>query len=311
VTTRAAPVILVPLDGSELAEGALWVAARIARALRGRLRLVAVCPAAKDAEGVKAAPRDWRQYLTAKADEVATAHGTRCDCAVLHGWPPEAIARHLASAGCRVVIMTAHGQGGGSPSWIGSTAEGILARVSVPVLVLRPGASPGVPFQHVLVALDQTAGAATVLTQALLLGGPDATPTYTLVRVVEPRALGLPRGGSSLDPQGRELERRRAEAVRALERGASRLRKRGAAVTTHVVTRRNVANRLIELGGTLGCDAIVIGSQSPHAAPRLPLGKVADKVLRGAKQAVLVVPVARGSVRRPARGHRRRATATS
>src|SRR5512138_2952183 len=175
MTSDAAPVILVPLDGSALAEGALWVAARVARGLRGVLHLVSV--RTPDGEGPDLGQRDLREYLAAKADEVATTHGVRCECAVLHGWPPEAVARHAGATGGCLVVLTAHGRSGVSRSWIGSTTEGVLARSPVPVLVLRPGLGPPrARFDHVLVAMDQSAGAAMVLRQALLLGSAEQPP---------------------------------------------------------------------------------------------------------------------------------------
>jgi nucleotide-binding universal stress UspA family protein len=76
-----------------------------------------------------------------------------------------------------------------------------------------------------------------------------------------------------------------------------------------VVVSSNVAERLLELGRTLKCDLIVVGTQSPHARARLPLGKVADKVLRAAAQPVLVVPVARERAGLSGRRRPRRARA--
>jgi nucleotide-binding universal stress UspA family protein len=312
VTAGAGPVILVPLDGSELAKGALWVAARVAHELRGVLRLVAVHVPKEDAGGAETPQSDLRRYLATTADEVGTAHGTRCEAAVLHGWPPEAIANDLAAVGGSLVIMTAHGRTGMSPSWIGSTTEGVLARSSVPVLVLRPG-TPAMRarFERILVALDRSSGSARVLRQALLLGSPGGATTYALIRVVEPHAPAPGRRDGIAEPDApEELERRREQAAKSLERAAVRLRKHGMVVTTHVVVSRNVAERLIELGRTLHSDAIVVGTQSPHETARLPLGKVADKVLRAAVQPVLVVPVAREragpGTRRPSRRSRAR-----
>jgi len=92
-----------------------------------------------------------------------------------------------------------------------------------------------------------------------------------------------------------------------LERAASRLRQRGFAVTTQVVLGANVADLLMELGRALKCDVIAIGSQCRDPTARLPLGKVADKVLRGAAQPILIVPVAREAARRVARPRRLRA----
>lgn len=115
-----------------------------------------------------------------------------------------------------------------------------------------------------------------------------------MARVIEPRKEGpLRRRHETAE----RIDGRIAEAAKDLERAASRLRRRHITVTTHVVTGANVAEQLIGLARALGCDAIVVGSQSLHERTRLPLGKVADKVLRGATQPVLLVPVARRRAR--------------
>ncbi len=107
MSTDTGPIVLVPLDGSALAEGALWVAARVARGLRAVLHLVSV--RTPEADGPDLGHRDLREYLATKADEVATTHGVRCECAILHGWPPEAVGGQGVEWFDLVAMLTAHG----------------------------------------------------------------------------------------------------------------------------------------------------------------------------------------------------------
>jgi nucleotide-binding universal stress UspA family protein len=320
MSTARASSILVPLDGSALAEQALWVAARLAHRLDGVLHIVTVrapAPPAGEETGEPTAHagsgrqvrHDLREYLEGKAGELATTHGVRCSCAVLHGWPPEALTDYIHANGIALVVMTAHGRSGVSRCWIGSVTDGLLARVTVPVLVLRPGtAPPRARFYRILVALDGSAGSKKVLTQAVALGSAEPGTEYTLAEIVEP-PMPLPRHPAvqlEPDPAG-SLVRRRKLAAQDLERRAERLRRRGLAVTTRVLVAQGVGEQLIELAENLGSDMIAVGTQRPRATERLLLGSVADKVVRGASQPVLVIPVrmrvagsTRGTARRRA-----------
>ena len=288
--------ILVPLDGSALAEQALWVAARLVRQRHGVLHLVTVClPAGETGETTQRIHHDLRGYLEAKGEEVATTHGVRHTCEVLHGWPPEALADYVRDKRITLVVMTAHGQSGASPCWIGSVTEALLTRTGAPVLVLRPdSAPPGAPFSRILVALDGSAGSNAVVAQAITVGAAEPGTEFTLVEIIEPpmTAPGRPDVHPRSDAVA-ALVRRRDAAAQALERRADRLRKAGLAVTSRVVIAEGVAELLNGLATSFGSELIVVGTHSPHPTERLLLGSVADKVVRGAAHPVLVVPVGR------------------
>ena len=324
MSTAPSPSILVPLDGSVLAEQALWVAGRLARRLHGVLHLVTVrVPTRTTGEGT-AAPtaaadsgseirRDLREYLEGKAEELATAHGVCSSCGVLHGWPPDALADYVRTNRIALVIMTTHGRSGASRYWIGSVTAGLLARVRAPVLVLRPGiVASTARFHRILVALDGSAGSKKVLAEAVVLGSVEPGTEFALVEVVEPPTPVPHHGPVHPGPDPADsLVRRREAAAQDLERLAEQLTERGLAVTTQVLVAQRVAEELITLGQRLGSDLIVVGTQRPQVPERLLLGSVADKVVRGASQPVLVIPVrkrrthaARGPVRRSARAVR-------
>lgn len=303
--------ILVPLDGSALAEQALWVAARLARHVQGVLHIVTVrVPAPLQDDQGKRQPAHppagpdiragQREYLEGKAEEMSTTHGVRSATAVVDGWPPTALAEYVCEHDIAFVVMTAHGQSGVSRRWIGSVTEGLLVRVDAPVLVLRPGLAPArARFCRILVAIDGSVGSEVVLAKATALGLVETGTEYTLARIVEPAAPPLSK--SPARPSSRSngpLRRERDEASQDLERRAERLRKRGCAVRTEVVVAEAVAEGLIELATTLDCDLVAVGTRSPRTKEPLQLGSVADKVIRGANQPVLIIPVRKRSARR-------------
>lgn len=306
--------VLVPLDGSTLAEAALEPAAGLAHRTQAMLHLVTVQVApGHDARRAPDYPptalairHDVREYLEAKAEALAITHGVRCTCAVLHGSPAEALAAYVREHGVALVVMTAHGRSGPSRCWIGSVADRLLRRVTAPVLLLRPDSLP-MPhrFYRVLIALDGSAACGDVLSQAVELGMAVPDTEYVLVEVVEASSPLHP----GPDPVGARARRPEAAATADLDRRAARLQESGVLVTSKVVIAERVGERLIELAATLGCDLIAVGTQRPRTPARPMLGSVADKVVRGATQPVLVVPLRRRSPRRGRRAGRHAAAA--
>jgi nucleotide-binding universal stress UspA family protein len=130
--------------------------------------------------------------------------------------------------------------------------------------------------------LDGSPATGRVLDQSLEVISAEAGATIALATVVE--AADSP-------------ARRREAAERALERRAARLRKRGLTVGTQAIVARGAGQALVELADRLGSDLVVVGTRRAHAKLRPQLGSVADKVVRGAQQPVLVIPVRKRAVR--------------
>ena len=146
--TRRPSQILVPLDGSPLAEQALHHAAALARHLDAEILLVwALSPvlhpryrndkvilSCADFVEVEDA---WR-YLARVADGLRS-DGHRVSIRVLVGSPPVAIADAGRTEGIDLIVMTTHGRGGLNRFLMGSVADGVLQRTNVPVLLIRSG----------------------------------------------------------------------------------------------------------------------------------------------------------------------------
>lgn len=188
--------LLVPLDGSELAERALPYATALAVAAGGKLVLVraALAPAPATLDGAtwaqdqSAAIAEAEQYLaevarklrTRVAVETSVPYGRAASCIV------ESIRDHAVDA----VAMATHGRTGLQHLMVGSVAEAVIAESDVPVFVTyaRPGELPAAPLDpkhaRVLVPLDGSEFAKTAVSTAVELVGTDGE--LVLVSVVEP-----------------------------------------------------------------------------------------------------------------------------
>jgi nucleotide-binding universal stress UspA family protein len=139
--------ILVPLDGSQLAEAALEHARGLAQRFQAKVTLlrVLVSPYAVVAPDMVLTGYDAnlnelsiqaQQYLKRMAARVeeAEVHVTTVVC---EGPVAEAILEHAVALDVDLIIMSTHGRGGVSRWVYGSIADRILQAASCPVLVIR------------------------------------------------------------------------------------------------------------------------------------------------------------------------------
>jgi nucleotide-binding universal stress UspA family protein len=136
--------IMLPLDGSPLAEQALPHAVALARTCAAGLDFVAVVPLPDpEAAGAPEAQPDWgseaaqqKAYLNGLVAQ-AGADGLRASSQLLRGDVAETILRHVEEAGVDLIVMCTHGRSGLGRWVYGSIADRVLRHAPVPVLLVR------------------------------------------------------------------------------------------------------------------------------------------------------------------------------
>lgn len=136
--------VVVPVDGSELSESSLDVAADLAETLDVPLWIVTVISprsgAAVAAKTGSAAPLVESSYVNRLARDLATKRGFVVDFDVLHGDnPASAIVDFTGDNG--TIVMSTHGRSGLSRLFGGSVATGVVAHSKRAVFVWRPDES--------------------------------------------------------------------------------------------------------------------------------------------------------------------------
>lgn len=139
--------ILVPLDGSALAETALLSAVPLAEATGAALLLVRAAEAPALAVGDPAEAqvrvvREAEEYLDAVRSRVQGESRTPITAAVWYGEPAEAIAEAARFNRVDMVVMTTHGRSGLGRLLLGSVAETVIRSTATPILVLHPDGAP-------------------------------------------------------------------------------------------------------------------------------------------------------------------------
>jgi nucleotide-binding universal stress UspA family protein len=142
--------ILVPLDGSALAESAIPKAVEMARIGLSSLLLVRAAeahtlPGADPTEAQVEAVRDAEDYLKSVADRLARDGVRNLETSVWYGPAASAIVDAAKLRKVDLIVMTTHGRSGLGRLFLGSVAESVLRGTSTPILLLR---APGAPVQE-------------------------------------------------------------------------------------------------------------------------------------------------------------------
>jgi len=151
--------ILVPLDGSHLAEAALPAAVSLSRAFATPVTLMHIieqdAPAEVHRDRHLTNPTEAEEYLR----DVARRFEVRVDTHV-HTAPVVDVARSIAEHTAaefqpELIILTSHGNGGMHDLFFGNIAQQVAATGGTPVLLVKPVGAPA-PFQikRILVPLD-------------------------------------------------------------------------------------------------------------------------------------------------------------
>lgn len=297
--------VMVPLDGSPASEQALVIGAAVARHAGASLHLVTVKPPVSSvyAHGIagdgmsaeRALQEGLRHYLEQQAQVVrGGGRAGEVSCAVLDGVASRALAEYARTHEVDLIVMTTHGWGGLKRLWLGSVADELMRRLPCPVLFMRPSSAlPAIGLHRILVALESTESADAILDPALVLADLVVGTHYTLLQVIEPqpplilRMAGIP--ARTANTWVREV----ADAAGGrLEHLAQRLRRRGIVADARVLIGRGTGEQIVTFARRAGCDLIAVGTRGAHGVERAIFGSVADKVVRGATQMVLVVPLA-------------------
>ena len=128
--------ILVPLDGSALAECALPHAAALAAAISAEVVLVRAVSTPPASCGDGSATTEEERYLQ-HAGRMLAGPEIRVQTAVRCGKPAEAILRTVSQERADLVVMATHARSGVGRWLSGSVAEAVLNDSPVPVLLVR------------------------------------------------------------------------------------------------------------------------------------------------------------------------------
>lgn len=257
--------VLVPLDGSSFSEQALPLAKMVGRSDGTRVHLVTV-----DDDGDSKAG-----YLEEVAGRLA-GDGLVVEHAVLSGKTVDAIESHAKAVDAELIVMATHGRSGFERLRLGSVAEGLVTRGVAPMLLFNPesedAAAPGV-IERVVVALDHSAFAQSILEPLQNLGNSAEVKSYTLVHVAESKGTTGRAGWTPLST----VQARANERVGPIR---DQLGAAGAEVDIQVVMASDPSDGILGIAEEGNADLIAMTTHGMTGLKPTLVGSVAASVLR-------------------------------
>ncbi len=316
--------ILVPLDGSPLAEKALTVAARIARTSKGTIVLLRVIGVSTTytpyvygsdmaqspelAQDLMDMEQENAEKYLAEVARLDILAGIQVDPTIIPGSAGIAIIDTAKEEKVDLIVMSSHGETGFKRLALGSVGQYVSRHSPVPVLILQGDGSaplsafpdPKHPLRSItaLVALDGSELAEASLEPAAYLVAALATPaqgTLLLSTVANKQADRIKHGTE---------EYMRDEAKKYLIGIGERLQgseigKLNLVIEWSIEESKDVANALIEAAESgkviessyefTSCDLIAIATHGRGGLKRLMAGSVTENVLGSTKLPMLIV----------------------
>ena len=139
--------ILVPLDGSRLAEMALQPSVDMARVKGAKIVLLRAAEAfttiTDPADAQMAAVQEAEAYLAfVRARLLEDRSDVGVETAVWYGPPADAITNAARYRNADLIVMSSHGRSGLGRLVLGSVAERVLRATRTPILLIRHGNAP-------------------------------------------------------------------------------------------------------------------------------------------------------------------------
>ncbi|MBX3468299.1 MAG: universal stress protein [Planctomycetes bacterium] len=272
--------ILVPLDGSPLADGILPHVERLLALEPAEVTLLHVLPP-PEPEDVPGEVAALRRLSEAHLDTVRLRleqKGATVQVVVRQGDPAAEIVFAQDERAPELVAMSSHGRTGVLRWLRGSVAERVLRAGRAPLLLVTArgvGEKVEARFRRVLVPLDGTEGSAAVLplvTQLARLHGAEVILLRVEGAMLIPRALVL-------SPE---------ELAASMREHVDGLKAAGVSVRAQVA-HGDPASEVLDLADREDVDLIAMVTNARTGAARLLEGSVSEKVLRACRRPLLIM----------------------
>ena len=281
--------ILVPLDGSAVAESALSITGALAKATGACVQVVRVHEPPRMAmtrayEWNREVAQRELDYLAAVAGRFERTTGVHAETCLVTGHPADAIRRLAQRDERTLIVMTSHGRTGFSRFWLGSVADAVVRSARAPVLMVRPTLAADVAAPHIeriLVPLDGSPVAESILPHAVWFGKAVGA-SLQLVHVMHPGAIPHTAPADEEDATTAALR----DAEKRLRCAAERVCAHSTPVGFIVLVHDSPAVAINEYAAANAITAVALTPRGIGLA-RL-VGSVADKVIRDGPPAVLL-----------------------
>ncbi len=294
--------ILVPLDGSLLAECVLPHAIAIARAFNARIILLRVLEKSLangsaqifDLLNWQIKKTEAKLYLE-KISAQLTKSQLQISSTVLEGLMAELITEYAQSQGVKLIILSSHGRSGVSQWGISSVAQKIILGSPTSVLIVRAhqpavNVSKELIYRQILIPLDGSQRAEYALPLIALLARFHKSRTHILHVVKTPEMVRrMPPTQEDIDLANRIVDLNREEAIKYIEQVKSRSHLDGIEVKTHLITSDNPAVALHGLVEQEHIDMVALNAHGHSGNNQWPYGSMVINLILYGNVPLLIV----------------------
>jgi len=292
--------ILVPLDGSQLADCVLPHVVAIARPFNAEITLLKILE--KRYAGTSAQMFDllnWQinktksaLYLSKIQARLETSN-IRIQTEVLEGLVAEGITEYAQNQGMKLIVLSSHGRHGLTQWGISSITQKTILSAQTSLLIVRAHAgelTESPVYRNILVPLDGSQRAENVLPVITQLANFHKSKIH-LVQVIQTPEMArqMPPVREDIELSNRIVERNREEAERYLEQLKSRSYLEGITVQTHLIASDNAAVVLHQLAEQEQIDLVALSAHGYSGNHQWPYGSMVNNFISYGKTSLLIV----------------------
>jgi len=291
--------ILVPLDGSALAECVLSHVVAMSRAFGSEVILVRVLEQpASGRPDLSVDPVQWHleraessAYLNAIAARLNDA-GLSVSAEVLEGRPADRIVEFAQSSQVELVVLSSHGSGGLTDWAVSSTTQKVVSRCGSSGMIVRASrpvvdAVSGIRYARLMVPLDGSWRAESALPAATILSQHHGARLILARVIIAPEmARRTPITGDDARLIGEVTESNRREAAAYLEQLCARM---PFETQARILTGESVAGALHDLVRQDDIDLVVMSAHGYTGRADWPFGGTANHLIAYGAAPTLIV----------------------
>jgi nucleotide-binding universal stress UspA family protein len=280
--------VIIPLDGSEIAERALAFGATIAEKIDIPIQLVHICRIGADEPEMA----ESRNYLRKVAGNLTG----RVQMRVERGRPAETIIRVAHEANDPFIVMSTHGRGGLHRWMTGSVADEVVRSAGIPVLLVRGDQKvmdpTGFPIRSILLPLDGSTYGETAIPYAVEIARAFDS-TIHLLRIVDtPSAYAMlsrhMEAAITANALDEVISSMREEAKDYIENVSTRMIEQGITVKP-VVLEGYPGEQLLEYERRGFFQLVVMATAGRSGISRVVFGSVAERMLKMGRSPVMML----------------------
>ncbi len=299
--------ILIPLDGSKLAENILPHVIAMARCDNSALDLIQVLePLGREVRWHTIDPLDWQirkaeaeTYIQDVADRLKRA-GFQATPHVLEGKAAESLLDWIHEHHIDLVAMSSHGQSGISGWNISSVVQKVILRANISFLIHRayqpvPDDLQGIHYHRILLPLDGSPRAESVLPIAEAIARAHQGQLIVVHVVQKPEMpRRIPLSQEEVELVHQVTDKNQQEAEKYLADLDARL---DMETQTQLMVSDSVADSLREIESEEGIDLVIVSAHGYTGSQRWPFGsEVVNLIAYGTKPLLVVQDLPKESI---------------